>query len=374
MNNDNFDAFWKDLMESFQPPKPAEPAKPKFDLTNPGKSLHEAWAQVKGENPAFARLLEPRRYTPQQGYARPEWIPASCLAMCTAIHLQNTDRAQQAGYIAFRHALDFGMQQFYVKDELLEALARTDPPADLRLEEVEFPFPAFFLMFPDNFCQTYWHCKVHYVVVSRMPKGKPLPPRPEAKFYQGVNEAVDDYLTVYISAEMPESGFVNYYRTAPASRNLAEVMEGEMTYYGNWLRADLELFGHKCNPEIVPEDQQIVNRIYSMVVKLGLLGMTSPELLTQDVLTRPAKVKKGKVVRRELWDPKWIGKSYIISRPPPPHTTPEGTHASPIMHWRRGHFRRQHFGPKDLSQTKVIRVDAVLVNAPKPEPPPAAKS
>lgn len=357
------------MMGSFQPPKPVEPAKPKFDISNPGKGLQDAWGQIKGEDPAYAARIEPRRYTPQQGYPRPEWIPSSCLAMCTAIHLQNTDRAQQAGYIAFRHAYDYGMQQLYVKDELLEALARTDPPADMRIEEIEFPFPAFFLMFPEQFCQQYWHCKVHYVVVSRMPKGKILAPKPEAKFYQGVNEAQEDYLTVYISAETQQSGFVNYYRTAPAVWNLAEVMQGDMAYYGHWLQGPLELFGHKCTPEIVPEDQEIVNRIYSMVCKLGLFAMTSPEMVTGDVMTRPAKVKHGRTVRRELWDPKWIGKTFIVARPPQPHTTPEGTHASPIMHWRRGHFRRQHFGPKDLNQTKVIRVDAVLVNAPKPEPP-----
>jgi hypothetical protein len=356
--------FFKELLA----PPPAPPKPVEDPLKNPGKGLRDTWEKVKQDEPAYAKRIEPRRYTPQQGFPRPEWVPASCMAMCMAIDLHYSDRAQQTGYIAFRHAYDYGMQQFYVKHDLLEALARTDPPADLRIEEVEFPFPAFFLILPESFTQHYWGCKIHYVVVSRMPKGKHLPPRPEAKFYQGVGEAPDDFLSIYISAEMPQSGFVNYYRTGKGHQQVTEVAEGEMAYYGEWLRADLEAFGHKCNPQIVPEDQEIVRRVYGMVVKLGLLTMSSPELLTPDVRTRSAKIKQGRIVRHELWDPKWLGKNYRIVHPTGQPAAP-GTHASPIMHWRRGHFRRQHFGPKDLNQTKMIRVDATIVNAPKPEPP-----
>lgn len=44
------------------------------------------------------------------------------------------------------------------------------------------------------------------------------------------------------------------------------------------------------------------------------------------------------------------------------HGVPEGTHASPVMHWRRGHYRRQRYGPGN-SQFKTIVIEPVLANA-----------
>lgn len=77
---------------------------------------------------------------------------------------------------------------------------------------------------------------------------------------------------------------------------------------------------------------------------------------------RPEYVESGKRLGThkksgsEIWAPNIIGRKYAVKRSENP-----GTHASPRMHWRRGHFRHQPFGP-ELKQSKVIWIEPMLVN------------
>jgi hypothetical protein len=64
-----------------------------------------------------------------------------------------------------------------------------------------------------------------------------------------------------------------------------------------------------------------------------------------------------KGVRREIWEPTIIGRGYRIARE---RTTPTGAHASPRVHWRRGHYRRQAFGP-ERAERKTIWIEPTLV-------------
>jgi len=79
--------------------------------------------------------------------------------------------------------------------------------------------------------------------------------------------------------------------------------------------------------------------------------LNSPMSLVKVV---PAKLDRP---RREYWSPNIVGKFYT-----PPKHAPQGTHASPRMHWRRGHFRHQPFGP-GRQERKVIWLEPMLVSA-----------
>lgn len=80
---------------------------------------------------------------------------------------------------------------------------------------------------------------------------------------------------------------------------------------------------------------------------------------------RPEYVESGrrfgvhKKSKSELWTPNIIGRKYATKRDPNAET---GTHASPRMHWRRGHFRQQAFGI-GRTEHKIIWIEPMLVNA-----------
>lgn len=94
-----------------------------------------------------------------------------------------------------------------------------------------------------------------------------------------------------------------------------------------------------------------------MVFGVLLCLRARPALLTPAVREKvvPARHDKPK---REFWTPVYIGKGYY-----PKREASQGSHASPRMHWRRGHFRNQAYGA-GLSQRKVIWLEPMLVSAP----------
>lgn len=79
---------------------------------------------------------------------------------------------------------------------------------------------------------------------------------------------------------------------------------------------------------------------------------------------RPEYIETGKRIgthrknKSEIWTPNIIGRKYAVKR----SGESSGDHASPRMHWRRGHFRHQPYGP-NLTETKVIWIEPMLVNA-----------
>jgi hypothetical protein len=80
---------------------------------------------------------------------------------------------------------------------------------------------------------------------------------------------------------------------------------------------------------------------------------------------RPEYIERGhkmgthKKSGSEIWRPNLIGRKYATRIDPNAET---GTHASPRMHWRRGHFRYQPFGI-GRTERKVIWIEPMLIAA-----------
>lgn len=80
---------------------------------------------------------------------------------------------------------------------------------------------------------------------------------------------------------------------------------------------------------------------------------------------RPEYIETGhrigthKKSKSELWTPNIIGRKYATKTDPNAET---GTHASPRMHWRRGHFRQQAFGV-GRAEHKILWIEPMLINA-----------
>jgi len=79
---------------------------------------------------------------------------------------------------------------------------------------------------------------------------------------------------------------------------------------------------------------------------------------------RPEYVERGGVKTihkksgRQVRYPNVVGRRYVTRRETGGNA---GTHSSPRLHWRRGHFRRQRFG-LGSALTKIIWIEPVLVN------------
>lgn len=94
------------------------------------------------------------------------------------------------------------------------------------------------------------------------------------------------------------------------------------------------------------------NKAFHMAINILLAKSARPSLYSQGMTVRT----RGKKVFRELWTPNFIGKGYKVKE----DKETKGTHSSPRIHWRRGHFRNQHFGTKNAEQ-KIIWIEPTLV-------------
>src|SRR5437899_7574028 len=87
---------------------------------------------------------------------------------------------------------------------------------------------------------------------------------------------------------------------------------------------------------------------------LHVLETTSGRIIECGECTRGVKAKKGKI-REALWTPNFIGKCYR-----PKGMLQGGHHASPSLHWRRGHKRNQRYGEGN-KLVKKIWIEPMLI-------------
>jgi len=114
-------------------------------------------------------------------------------------------------------------------------------------------------------------------------------------------------------------------------------------------------------------DEGFLEKLGTVAFGTFLAMAAKPELLERGKLLR--KVKKGDKVR-EFWSPNIIGPRYKLKREVPriihgrfvESERESGTHASPRMHWRRGHFRQQAHGPQ-RRERKTIWIEPMLIGA-----------
>ena len=114
------------------------------------------------------------------------------------------------------------------------------------------------------------------------------------------------------------------------------------------------------------EDREFVQRIRNLVINVLLTLEFSPSLLTDIDRTETitATVGGGFAVRQtssNIKYPRWLGKNYqhrsVLS-------AEKGTHCSPCIHWRRGHWRVLELGEgKRWRDTKRLWIEPVLVNS-----------
>lgn len=105
-------------------------------------------------------------------------------------------------------------------------------------------------------------------------------------------------------------------------------------------------------------------KVSKFLLTVLLVLQAKPDLLTQEHSlgfgqTTP-NGKKPQKPATDLWTPNWIGKNY---RPPVERITPQGTHASPRTHWRKGHLKNVVVGSRDEGKRKEVWIEPTLVNA-----------
>ena len=297
--------------------------------------------------PLALRLCRPRRILPPQGYFNPKWYGVSlccCLRFWQEPELNMLPHT--TGSLLALRLTKLGVPTYFLKKDYAEAVAQTNPPEDFRLSEIQWPLDGFLFVLPDAFVMQYFGWYTPFIAVVRCPKGiypddaRPLPTQEIAYISRIGNE--NDRILVHFPLYLDQPP-VDYTGAYPLTSPISVIQSApwaDATYYEETISPFKIPDFSKIKKPTSEQEQELQQKINSFAVKLLLALTAEPGYLESGGIQRPRKVnRRGEVEKEELWTPNLLGWKYKVTRPSA--ETLGGTHASPRLHWRRGHMTYQ---------------------------------
>ena len=294
--------------------------------------------------PGRLPILKPRILVPPGGYHSPNCIPAGLDVILTTNEIK-TDAERIPTEIAAQaicyEIINHHVPVYYLAEGFIRAIAATELPHDFTFADLHWPLDAMVLGFPVRFMQEYVGKEVCYVYVARFSQGEHSCP----------------WFPVAPAVVMPQAKIALFWYACTTGR-----LESFVSSFWEQDKVDEAILKHgytdytNADQSKVAEDQECCDRVSALILKLLVVLNTRCNLVEPAVCLRAARRHKGKT-RGELWSPNFIGRNYRVLHET---TAPVGTHATPRLHWRRGHLRNQAHG-QGRTLRKLIWIEPMLI-------------
>jgi hypothetical protein len=294
----------------------------------------------------LAALLEPRRVQPPPGYHSAKCVSAGLFALLGNRVLQAARGlpyipTEVAAHVVTYQLIRYRVPIYFIDQQFVRAVAATDLPHDFTLDDLHWPMPAMVVGFPALFMREYLGRDVCYVYAATCDAGDyAVPAQPGCPTITVPRSKVAWYFYCWQDGNL-ESFVSSYFRGDRAHEAIQNYSYTDYT-------------GIKDQAAIAT-DKEITDRLSALMLKLLVILNTRPQFVESGRCVRPQKIKHGRIQYCELWSPNVIGRGYRTIR-----EDYGGSHASPRLHWRRGHVRNQPHGPR-WSLRKPIWVEPLLV-------------
>ena len=329
------------------------------------------------KQPLTYRALYPKRIVPPHGYLNPKYFTIALWSGLRAWQeLDLRMLPHVTSYVNTLMLMEYRVPTYFVRSEFAQAVAQTEPPEDFKFSGINWPLPAMLFVLPTDFVLRHFGFMCPFISVTRTSAGvfpaalKNLPKLElPVEAHEPLENRVDRFnvvYPVYSKHNLP----VDYTGSFPLTLNVNEMpntrfedatyMEDAISHAVDFDRAALDL------PAEGEQDKNFAVKVQSFAVKLMLVLSACHDVITLGGIARAKKVKKGDRITEELWHPNLLGWDYRAQRATATGGE-KGTHASPRMHWRRGHMRNQPYGPKpwvEASPKRLAWIEPVLINAP----------
>ncbi len=326
------------------------------------KLYNDLYEKIKGT--AVDELAYPRKFSVPPGYASPKTMAATlAIESASSVLLDRSGRTDiplTNSLSATIKLIEYKVPTYFVDENLCRAVDRTEPPSSVSMADIKWPMPAMMFVLPDRFLVEKFGVPIYNIRVIRFDKTHEVLDLPITTPYGGMRPITFESQTPPIimiafhffapGADQP----TNFFMRLRLDESLIETqhdlmlsldrMDGLKLSYGN----------------MTPDQEKIITSNVGMFIIKLLLAMTARPsfMISEGTCARQAKVGKG---RPALWNPSFIGQGYRLQSEV---KSGAGTHGSPIMHWRDGHFRSQPYG-EGRALRKVLWIESVLVNAPE---------
>ena len=114
----------------------------------------------------------------------------------------------------------------------------------------------------------------------------------------------------------------------------------------------------------VSSEEDFIKLIDTLVLQTLLYMQVKPNSVSEQETTLgfgTGKKGKDKKAENSFWKPIWIGKNYRIQSKK--ISGGAGTHASPKMPWRKGHWKRVSVGRREEDRREWRFIEPTLVNS-----------
>jgi len=329
--------------------------------------------------PLAYKAVYPKRIIPPKGYLNPKYFTATLWSEMRVGYMPEMRMLPHVtGLVNCLLQMEYRVPTYFVRSEFAQAVAQTEPPNDFKLGEIHWPLPAMLFVLPTEFVLRYFGFMCPFLSVTRSDKGrypavlKNLPkcetPLNEINMIDNEVDRFNVVYPVYSKNQVP----IDYTGSYPLSMNVNE-MDAAPYQDATFMEESRMPFlfdniaKHASDLPAEGEPERLFNsKVQAFAVKLMLVLNAAHDVVKLGTIQRPQKIKRGNIILDELWNPNLVGWDYRAQRVGP--TSGEhGTHASPRMHWRRGHMRNQPYGPKPWTETSTKRltwIEPVLINAP----------
>ena len=321
----------------------------------------EAISAIKRTNRALWNLCHPRRYAPPLDYANPEYNSAYVASSIEiGRRVENLNKTQIDCILSSWAITSSGCPVIFVKQDLLESLVVTDPPEAMQMTELNWPFEGMTFVLPRIFYRQAFRRDVPFINLARMANGRQSAP-PE------VNRVCPGALSVGID----HPGGYGWFVTGMIGDTPEKWFDFSGSYHMDWsvretlTNATFSDFT-RSGKAFDDCDKETIHRMTAIAIHLLMVMNSIPEWLEVESQSRKERRDKHGIVTQEaLWHPRFLGRNYQWHRE---HgESLGGTHASPRLHPRRGHWRNQPHG-KQLALRKLIWIRPVMVGASETKP------
>lgn len=320
----------------------------------------EAYAKAL---PKTHALCNPRRIVPPNGYTNPRHYGTVLTGSAMVWQQPSLTMVPHicTRMDAYHQAIE-GVPTFFVGNEFCQAVQNTQPPEDFKFSDLKWPRNSMLFVLPDTFVRSQFKYAVPFISVSRVEPGDyPNARQPDWDVYMArsihVPEArINFRFTCFYANQSP----CDYTGTYPLDLQVSQIADAPFAD-ASYMEEALWHIEHTVpedGPKDEEEDKQLQCAVISFATKLMLALTARPEMVTEGTCVRPARIRRGVVTKDELWSPNMIGWEYRAK-----HSVPQGgTHASPRMHWRRGHMRNQVHG-EGRALRKLMWIEPMLVSS-----------
>lgn len=328
-----------------------------------GKPLVKAIEEILDKDfPELMKAFYPRVYENTGRYASPR----SCAAMIANVVAEMLRYGYHKAATAYRllmpglsYLCERRMPMFFLAPDLLEAVLRTDFDDDINWTELSLPYESGILILPKGALVHPEDGEVSMLIWARVAKGDHPSPWP------GIPRPVLPNDCFIILGACPEK--MIWYDSI-LTANVRPVMRLHNLFYRE-SGQPVPAVGKSSylDSDLSEKDAEFLEKM-GVVVFGTILAMNA----------RPTLVEHGKLVKRvgkgdkarEFWSPNVIGARYKFKREVArvvegrfvTAQREHGTHASPRLHWRRGHYRNQPVGT-GRKERKTIWIEPCLIGA-----------